>query len=133
MGYDEKGLQNQYIIELLPFGGPKYTSTLDKPTALGVIFWNSQFNHVGLKLSEDSPQNARRRWDENDFFVKWSRLSKVIDFLITDGGGGMCAKFGRADNLTVPEEIDALGFAIYNAFCIEHPVVWHGVKPPRLY
>ena len=132
MKYDEKEEHNNFIIELLPYGGPKYTSALDKPTALGVIFWKSHFNHVGLRLDEKSPQNPRRRWDENDFYVEWSRLSKVIDFLLIDDGG-MCTKFGRADNLTIPEEIDQFGFAVYNAYCIKEPLVWHGVKPPRLY
>eukprot|EP01084_Bolivina_argentea_P299854 516916_1 len=124
--------ENKYIIELLPYGGPKYTSSIIKPTALGVIFWGSQYNHVGMKLLNTSMQFPNRKWDENDFYVSWQRLNMVIDFLIIDSGG-ICKKFGRADKINVTKNIKNLGFAIYNAYCVENPIVWHGVKPPRLY
>eukprot|EP01083_Nonionella_stella_P093435 261857_1 len=123
---------NKYIIELLPYGAPKYTSSILKPTALGVIFWGSQYNHVGLKLLNTSMQYPQKRWDDNDFYVKWERLTLVIDFLILDGGG-MCNRFGRSDRLEIPKNVMDLGFAVYNAYCVEDPFIWHGVKVPRLY
>lgn len=133
MKYDVNKLQNKYIIELLPYGGPKYTSSINKPTALGVIFWNSHYNHVGMKLSNTSMQYPNRKWDENDFYVKWNRLEMVIDYLIMDEGG-YCQKYGRADKLEIPTHIEQLGFAVYNAYCIENPSEpYHSVPPPRLY
>ena len=134
MKYDELNIENKYIIELLPYGGPKYTSSIEKPTALGVIFWNSKYNHVGLKLANDSMQFPNKRWDDNDFFVKWERLTMVIDYLIIDDGG-YCKKYKKANELIVPKEIQQLGFAIYNAYCIQNigSQAWHGVKAPRLY
>ena len=132
---DQNGqLANKYIIELLPYGGPKYTNSISKPTALGVLFWGSHYNHVGLKLANDTMQHPDQRWDANDFYVHWWRLSKVIDFLIMDEGG-FCKRFDRTKDIIAPKEIDDLGFAVYNAYCVNHenPKVWHGVAAPRLY
>ena len=135
------GKKNKYIIELLPTNGPPWTASLNSPTALGVIFWGSMFNHVGLKLvntsiTEKDWNRGRSRWYASDFKVKWNRLSDVIDYLIIDGGG-YCQKYGNAKDIKVPSSFKDKGyaksFAIYNAFCNDNTQntsgVWHFVKP----
>ena len=133
------GKKNKYIIELLPFNGMPWTNSLHSPTALGVIFWGSMFNHVGLKLlntSIDTVKYPNRRWYSCDFKVNWNRLSDVIDYLIIDEGG-YCQKYGNAKDIKVPSSFKDKGysesFAIYNAFCNDNHQnesgVWHFAAP----
>eukprot|EP01083_Nonionella_stella_P079216 217159_1 len=123
--------QGNYVIELLPHAGPEWTTSLDKPSMSGVLFWESTYNYVGLKLSNHSGINTKSNWADMDFIVEPHRLLTVIDFLIVDDGG-YCAKFKRADKIQVPQTIKKMGFAIYNAYCPQTPDIIHQYVKKRM-
>lgn len=115
-----------YIVELLPYNGPDWTSSLNEPTLSGILFWNTTYNYVGLSLSEQSISSKLdpNLWYEHDFTVQVPRLLKVINFLLIDDDG-MCNKFKRADQIQIPQDLKDEGFAIYNAYCPQTPHIIH--------
>ena len=122
-----------YVIELLPFDSPDWASSLDQPTMTAILFWRSQFNYVGLQLTNTSIFGGAKlqHWAERDFKVDFERLQRVIDFLIIEEGG-YCAKYQSADKIKVPPDIKDMGFAIYNAFCPQSPDVIHNYVKKRV-
>ena len=131
------------MIELLPTNGPSWTSSINCPTALGIIFWQSKLNHVGLKLlnisiTEKDWKRGDSRWYKSDFKVNWNRLTTVIDYLIIDHGG-YCNKYeNNVKNIKVPRKFkqDGYKFAIYNAYCVSNgtqdnynDISWNFVRP----
>lgn len=122
-----------YVIELLPFDSPDWVSSIREPTLSAILFWQSTFNYVGLKLSNTSIFGGAKlqSWADRDFKVSFKRLSRVIDFLLIDDGG-YCQKYQSADRIEVPPDINEMGFAIYNAFCPQTPDVIHNYVRMRI-
>jgi len=135
--------QLKYVLELLPINGPLWTASLDTPTALGIIFWQSRLNHVGLQLSNTSItekdwKRGEGRWYKSDFKVQWERLRDVIDYLIIEDGG-FCNKYNDDPRqIKVPRlfQHKQYNFAIYNAYCNgsdTQNVSWNFVNPQPKY
>ena len=115
-------------------------SSIYHTTALGILFWDSKFNHIGFKLlsksiSEKDWLRGEGRWYLSNFKVNWLRLTNIIDYLIINNGG-YCKKYNNNPiNIKVPISFknNNYTFAIYNSFCIDNDnkTVWHFVHPRR--
>ncbi|ETO17969.1 hypothetical protein RFI_19332 [Reticulomyxa filosa] len=122
-----------YIIELMPFDAAPWSSNLHEPTLVGMTFWNTQFNYVGLQLPNDSIvwssqwEQKRQDWSRRNFRVDWHTLSDVIDFLMVEKGG-ICNVFKSGAHVQVPKHIRDYGFAVFNAFCPGDERAYHQTK-----
>ena len=111
--------EQKYLIELTP------AHSLNKPTALGKIFWRSTFNHIGFKLDNDSLSTENLQKGKGflldfDFKVNWKRLSHVIDYLLmTDEG--FCNRLNEinVEDIKIASRFKRLDIeiAIHNAYC----------------
>mmetsp|Transcript_37262 Transcript_37262/g.78065 ORF Transcript_37262/g.78065 Transcript_37262/m.78065 type:complete len:847 (+) Transcript_37262:261-2801(+) len=127
-----------HILELLPwitdYIRGKWVQTKNGPTPLGVIFHNTNLNHVGFSLDRDSvplcegvPETAlqlcfmkKKRnfvWENRDFNVESKAMLQYIkDFVL----------FGREKERTCEELKGALDdrFVLYNVWCSK-PSYWY--------
>ena len=136
--------KNRYIIELLPAHARYWASSLTEPTALGVIFWGSTFNHIGMKLTNDSlDKEALSKgpgfWFLHDFKLDFRKLTLLIDYLMIKGDEGYCNENNdiHAKDITLDKKFERKGIeiAIYNAYCAnsgDDEVTWNYVYPHKL-
>lgn len=132
-------LQNHaYIVELLPWipaymwGG--WVATVNVPTPLGIIFLQTELNHLGYSLgresvpfcldiyrsndddadkeclmNETSGVRKKIRWDKRDFTVPLKAIADFIsNFLLQDA---------HAKCEDVKKRGDEADFVLYNAYC----------------
>ncbi|ETO28297.1 hypothetical protein RFI_08834 [Reticulomyxa filosa] len=122
-----------FVIELMPANATPWASNLEMPTLVGMTFWDTQFNYVGLKLPESSivldPKLPMQRqpWFRRDFQVEWTMLNRVIEFLMVHNGG-VCNVFQSGQHFRVPPQIQQYGFAFFNAFCPGDKHPYHFTK-----
>lgn len=121
-----------YIVELLPWvpnwmwGG--WVAKTSSPTPVGIMFHNTDLNHLGYALDRDSvplckhvnetdeiecfkseqKQNKTMRWDRRDFEVKPDVVTKFISsFLLQNSTNCDSMKARATEN----------DFVLYNAYC----------------
>ena len=124
-----------YVLELLPWV-PFYlwgvwVTTTDQPTPLGIIYHNTDLNHVGYPLGRDSvplclhvdPSNEEEdreclmnktnnklfRWADRDFNVPSKVIEDFLSSFLAKENNSLC------DNMQ--ERALEGNFVLYNAFC----------------
>jgi hypothetical protein len=114
------------VVELLPylpsevkFG--EWTTWQHRPTPLGVLFTNTDLNHIGYQLGRTSApycpdwhdkecwHNESTRWDNRDFIVDFSLLEDLISRFVV-------MQSTTCDNYKVQAGDD---YVLYNINCVD--------------